>query len=313
MKAWVKREGELRLAEVPDPTPAADELLVRVHAVSLNRGEIRTAARAREGVVPGWDVAGTVVAPAPNGKGPGAGARVAALLGAGAWAELVAVPASRAAIVPEEVELAVASTLPIAALTVQRALDVAGSLVARRMLVTGGTGGVGQFAIQLGALAGARVCAVSSRAAQHAHLRALGATEVASSVDEATGTFDLVLESVGGRSLARAIELVARAGVIVTIGNSAEETTTFDARTLYAKGAATIYGLIIFEEMESGRVGARDLERLLALVREGKLQAPIEVRRSWQELPATMRDLEQGAYAGKAVLIVDAPGRSETT
>jgi NADPH:quinone reductase-like Zn-dependent oxidoreductase len=304
VKAWVKRDGELRLCDVPDPVPGADELLIRVGAVSLNRGEIRTVARAAEGTIPGWDVAGTVVATPLNRNAPGEGARVAALLRGGGWAELATVPVSQAALVPDEVELEVAATLPIAALTVVRALDVAGRVLGKRLLITGGSGGVGQFAIQLGAIAGAHVCAVSSRQSEHEHLKGLGAAEIVASIDDAGGHFDLVLESVGGPSLAKAVDLVARGGVVVTIGNSSERDTTLNARDIYSKGAARIYGLLIFEEMESGRIGARDLEQLLDLVRTGRLRAPVAVRRSWTELPETVNDLERRVFAGKAVLQV---------
>jgi NADPH:quinone reductase-like Zn-dependent oxidoreductase len=304
VKAWVKRDGELRLCEVPDPVAGSDELLIRVGAISLNRGEIRTVARAAEGTVPGWDVAGTVVAAAPGRGGPGEGARIAALLRGGAWAELAAVPVSHAAIVPDEVDLEVAATLPIAALTVVRAFDVAGRLLGRRLLVTGGSGGVGQFAIQLGAIAGAQVCAVSSRQSEHEHLMSLGAAEIVASIDDARGSFDLILESVGGGSLARAIELVARGGVVVTIGNSSERDTTLNARDIYSKGAARIYGLLVFEEVESGRIGAPELEQLMALVRAGRLRAPVVLRRSWTELPETISELERRSFAGKAVLQV---------
>jgi NADPH:quinone reductase-like Zn-dependent oxidoreductase len=305
VKAWVKRDGELRLCDVPDPIAGSDELLIRVGAVSLNRGEIRTVARAAEGTIPGWDVAGTVVAAPLNRKGPGEGARVAALLRGGGWAELAAVPISQAALVPDDVGLEVAATLPIAALTVVRAFDVAGRLLGKRLLVTGGSGGVGQFAIQLGAIAGAHVCAVSTRQSEHEHLQSLGATEIVASIDDASGSFDLVLESVGGPSFARAIELVARGGVVVTIGNSSERDTTLNVRDIYSKGAARIYGLLVFEEIESGRIGARDLEQLMDLVRTGRLQAPVAVRRRWTELPETLNELERRAFAGKAVMEVE--------
>jgi NADPH:quinone reductase-like Zn-dependent oxidoreductase len=301
MKAWTKRNDRLELTEVPQPVCGADELLVRVRAVSLNRGEIRTAARAPEGQIPGWDIAGTVEASAPNGVGPREGTRVAALVSGGAWAEFAGVPAAQAGVIPEGVELAAAATLPVAALTVVRALDVAGSLVGKRLLVTGASGGVGQFAIQLGHAAGAAVTAVSSRGEQ---LADLGASEVVSRIEDAAGTFDLILESVGGTSLAAAIERVARDGVVVTIGNSSEEETTFNARTLYAKGGASIYGLLIFKEAESRRVGAADLERLLAMLRDGQLRAPIALQRDWTELPAVLEELEQRAFSGKAVLTV---------
>ena len=94
----------------------------------------------------------------------------------------------------------------------------------------------------------------------------------------------------------------------MTIGNSSEQDTTFNTRTLYAKGAARIYGLLIFEEVASGRVGAQDLERLMALVRDGRLHSPISLRRSWTELPDTMRELEFREYPGKAVLRVVSDG-----
>jgi NADPH:quinone reductase len=288
VKAWIKQGGSLQLADVPKPSPASDEAIVRVEAISLNRGEIRTVARAAEGTIPGWDIAGTIVEEAANGKGPKRGTRVAALLDRGGWAEFVTVPASRAAVVPDGVELDVAATLPIAGLTVVRALAVAGSLLGRRVLVTGGSGGVGQLATQLAAVAGASDVAA---------VRAVTA--------DVPGQFDFILESAGGSSLALAIDRVARGGMVVTIGNSSEEETTFNARTLYAKGGASVYGLLVFEEVESGRVGARDLERLLALVRDGKLRAPIEVRRSFAELPAVLEELERRAFSGKAVLVLD--------
>lgn len=296
MKAWVKRDGRLQLTEIPDPTLGNDELLVRVEAVSLNRGEVRTARAAAEGVTPGWDVAGTVV------KGPNEGARVAAIVNNGAWAELVRVPAVRAGVIPDGVDLEVAATTPIAGLTAMRAFAVAGSMIGRDVLITGGSGGVGQFAIQLGAIGGANVTTISSREEQHDALRKLGARSVVAKIEDAKGPFDFILDSVGGSSFAKAIELVAREGTIVTIGNSAEEPTTFNVRTLYAKGAATIYGLIIFEEMEHRRVTGRDLERLLGLIREGRVEAPVDVRRSWTELPQVLDDLENRRYTGKAVL-----------
>lgn len=308
MNAWIKREGRLQFSGVPLPVPHSGELLVRVQAVSLNRGELRSVARGAEGTVPGWDVAGTVVAPAADGQGPPAGARVACLLKSGGWAEFAAVPAAHAAVVPESVELEVAATLPIAALTVVRAFAVAGSLLGKRLLVTGASGGVGQFAIQLGALAGANVTAITSRQSQRTSLLGLGAREVVPAIEDAPGPYDLILESVGGSSFATAIDRVACEGLIVTIGNSSEQETAFNVRTLYAKGAVRIYGLLIFEEMDSRRVGAADLERLLALVAEGKLRAPVELRRNWRELPQLLEELESRQYSGKAVLEVQSPG-----
>jgi NADPH:quinone reductase len=97
------------------------------------------------------------------------------------------------------------------------------------------------------------------------------------------------------------------AALVVVYGVSSEQDTTFNARTLFLKGAATIYGLLVFEEYDSGRIGAKDLERLMALVRDGKLHSPIALRRPWTELLATMHELEQREYPGKAVMVVTSP------
>ncbi|MGA7615083.1 MAG: zinc-binding dehydrogenase, partial [Thermoanaerobaculia bacterium] len=188
---------------------------------------------------------------------------------------------------------------------VMRALEVAGSILGKDVLVTGGSGGVGQLAIQLAVMSGARVTAVSSSADRRVALRALGAHAAVADVGEADGPFAFVLESVGGSSLASAIEKIAPGGVVVTIGNSSEEETVFNPRTLYAKGAATIYGLIVFEELDSRRIGAHDLRRLLDFVAAGRLQPKIERRRDWTDLPSLLAELENRSFSGKAVLTIE--------
>ena len=277
MRAWMKTNGRLELRhDVPEPVAGANEFLVKVEAISLNRGEVRSAALAADGVIPGWDVAGRLAD----------GTRVAGMVRGGAWAESVVVPKHSAAVIPEGVPTSIAATLPLAGLTVMRALAVGGPLLGKRVLITGATGGVGTLATQLATLGGATVTGVSA-------------------IREKTGEYDLILESAGGESFANAIDVVARGGVIVTIGNSSEQPSTFNVRTLYAKGGASIYCLIVFEEVESRRVGTRELEALFELVRGGALQPVIEVERSWSELDRTLADLEQRRFRGKAVLRVD--------
>src|SRR5215212_6378997 len=84
--------GRLSVAEVGEPEPAPSEALVRVSAVSLNRGEVRRAESSEPGFRPGWDLAGTVERAAADGSGPQEGSRVVGFLPSGAWAELAAVP-----------------------------------------------------------------------------------------------------------------------------------------------------------------------------------------------------------------------------
>ena len=283
MRAWVKHGGLLQLRDVPDPDPRPDELLVQVETVSLNRGEVRAARLAAEGVIPGWDVVGRVL----SGAGHPPGTRVAAILRGAAWAERAAVPLFQMAPVPDDVTNAVAATLPLAGLTALRAFAVAAPLLGRRVLITGASGGVGMLAAQLARIGGASVTTVRT---------AVG-------VD---GLFDVILESVGGASLAAAIAAVASGGTIVSIGNSAEEDTTFNARTLFAKGGASLYGLLIFEEVASRRIGGRELGHLLELARRKELEPVIGAERDWTQLETTLNDLAERKFDGKAVLQVSA-------
>jgi NADPH2:quinone reductase len=113
----------IALREVADPSPGPSEALVEIRATSLNRGEVRNLHRRPEGEVHGWDLAGVVREPAPDGRGPQRGARVVGLLGGGgAWAELAAVPIDRLGELPDEVSFEDAATLPVAGLTAVRGL-----------------------------------------------------------------------------------------------------------------------------------------------------------------------------------------------
>jgi hypothetical protein len=195
--------GRLVIRPVGEPSPDRGEAVVHVRALSLNRGEVRRSGMAPAGWRPGWDLAGVVERAAADGSGPRVDARVVGLLPEGAWAERVAVPAHALAELPDKVTFSQAATFPVAGLTALHALARGGPLLGRRVLVTGATGGVGDFAVQLARLAGAHVTASARRADQTAALRQLGAHEVAVG-DEiaATPKYD-IHHRVGGRAHAR--------------------------------------------------------------------------------------------------------------
>src|ERR1700675_4949947 len=169
--------GRLVIKPVPEPVTDRGEALVRVRAISLNRGEVRRSGMAPAGWRPGWDLAGLVERAASDGSGPAAGTRVVGFLPEGAWAERVAVPTHALAELPDKVTFSQAATFPVVVLTALHALAKGGLLLGRRVLVTGATGGVGDFAVQLARLAGAHVTASARRADQSAALRQLGAHE----------------------------------------------------------------------------------------------------------------------------------------
>src|SRR3989440_1329528 len=205
----------VELREVDEPEPAANEAIVEVHAFSVNRGELALLSIRPEGWRPGQDIAGVVVRAAADGSGPKEGTRVVALADGGGWAQRVAAPTARMAALPDNVNFASAATLPVAGLTALRTVRLAGALLGRRALITGASGGVGRFAVQLASLAGAEVTGVVGRSERAAGLRELGAASVVTSIQEAQGLYDLILESVGGSSLAQALRLVAPNGTIV--------------------------------------------------------------------------------------------------
>ena len=297
--------GRLVIASVPDLAPDRGDVIVRVRAISLNRGEVRRSGMAAAGWRPGWDLAGEIERAAADGSGPRAGARVVGMLGEGAWAERVAVPTHALAELPEKVTFSQAATLPVAGLTALYALEKGGLLVGRRVLVTGATGGVGDFAVQLARLAGAHVTATARRQDQVAALRALGAHDVTVG-DEipASPKYDLILDSVGGRTLGTALAALQRGGVCVNFGVSATSEVTFDVRNFFVAGRTTLYGFYLFTELGNRPAGV-GLRRLADLVADGQLTPHISVERPWKDIAQIAQDLMARRYPGKAVLLVD--------
>ena len=297
--------GRLVLRAVERPLPERAEALIRVQAISLNRGEVRRSGMAAPGWRPGWDLAGVVEQAAADGSGPRAGARVVGIITEGAWASHVAVPTHALAELPDKVTFSQAATFPVAGLTALHALSKGGLLLGRRVLVTGATGGVGDFAIQLARLAGAHVTATVRRQDQVDGVHGLGAHDVIVGDDlPASQKYHCIVESVGGRTLATALRALERAGVCVTLGVSAGAEVTFDAREFFVAGRTTLYGLYLFTELllEPARVGLR---RLADLVASGQLTPHISVERPWTEIAAVASSLIAREFPGKAVLLVD--------
>ena len=303
--------GHLGFREVEAPVPAPSEALVRVAAISLNRGEVRGAARANAGDRIGWDFAGTVERAAADGSGQPAGSRVVGMLESGAWAEQVAVETRALAQLPDAVSFEQAATLPIAGLTALYALEIGGLLLGRRVLVTGASGGVGVLACQLARLGGAYVVGVVRSLAHESVARDAGAHEVVIGEENtgaaAFGPFDTILESVGGASLASSLRLLAQDGTCVVFGQSGGNTATIDLVQFYLNGGSKLYGFIIFHEVQQRPAGG-GLARLARLVAEGALTPRIEVRASWMQIGDVAQRLMDRQFPGKAVLRVGESG-----
>jgi NADPH:quinone reductase-like Zn-dependent oxidoreductase len=296
-----------RLSEVAEPVVRSDQALVAVHAVSLNRGELRRLEGLAPGTVTGWDLAGVVQAAAADGSGPPAGARVVGLVdpnevgaGTGAWAQRAAVPAENLAVLPDAVSFEAAAALPVAALTALRALHVGGFVLGCRVLVTGASGGVGRFAIQLARLGGAHVTAIARRTEG---LAQLGAEVVADELAADGPEFDVVLDALGGAVLGVALQRVAPRGTVVSFASTIPDPVSYPARSLFARASgARLYGLYLFDELAHTRTTADDLARLAQLLADGRLDPQIDLVAPWTEATHAITALLERRVAGKAVL-----------
>jgi NADPH:quinone reductase-like Zn-dependent oxidoreductase len=292
--------GGLSLADdLPAPEPAPHELLLEVRAFGVNRGELFLLHQRPDGWRPGQDVAGVVVRAARDGSGPAVGDRVVGVADGAGWSERVQVPTNWAAHLPESVSFQQGASLPIAGLTALRALRVSGPVLGRRVLVTGAMGGVGQFAVQLAAIAGAHVTALIHTAEDEEAVRGLGAHDVVTSLGDASiGRFELVLEAVGGSVLQDAVHRLAPGGTVVAYGALAGP-----AELSFRDFASAPLGKLVgFYHAYPHETKGADIGTLVELVAAGRLDPVLGLVRDWEETREVLDALRHGQVHGKAVL-----------
>ena len=292
---------------VEPPVPQTNEAVIRVRAISLNRGEVVYLVQGTAGTRLGWDFAGVVEQAAADGSGPTKGMRVVgvSMLPPGAWCEQVAAPTNALAELPQSVSFAQAAALPVAGLTALYAIEHSGSLIARPVLVTSASGGVGLFACRLAFLAGAQVVGQVRQSSSASLVKEAGADHVV--VDEniaaaATyGPYHLIIDQLGGRTLAEAMTQLAPGGTCVAIGGIAGREVPLDyARVRQTPGASLDFFNLFFEfRREPASIG---LQRLVHLVSSGKLIPPIGMEADWHEIGRVAQALIDRQFPGKAVL-----------
>jgi NADPH:quinone reductase len=291
-----------QLSEVADPAPLPHEAVVEVKAISLNRGECRRLSMLDEGSVTGWDLAGEVMQAAADGSGPAEGARVVGLKNPGAWAQRVAVDTEFLAELPDGITLEQAASLPVAGLTALMSLDIGGFVVGRRVLVTGASGGVGQFAIQLAKLGGGHVTGLARRTEG---LHELGADEVLSELTPEGEDFDVILDAIGGPVLGTCLRRVAPLGTVISFASTLAEPVSYPAREFFARASgAKLVGFYLFAILSHSRSASADLRRLAELVAAGRLDPQIDFVRPWDQAGEAIEALMDRRVAGKAVLRV---------
>lgn len=320
--AWYERNGParevLQVGEMPDPEPGAGEARVRIHASGVNPSDWKTRSGARPmagpRVIPHSDGAGVIDRVGPGVPEARVGERVWVWNAQwkrpfGTAAEFVVLPAEQAVRLPDDVAFDVGACLGIPALTAHRAVTIDGSPAGQTVLVAGGAGAVGHYAIQFAKLLGAaRVITTVSSAEKAGHARAAGADEVINYRTEPLA--ERVMELTDGRGADRVVEvdlagnsrllprLVARDGVCVAYGSNAPE-ITFDFGPMILSGAAVRFFIVYELPASARRQGIADLTRWL---QNGRIRHTVAAHFPLERIAEAHEAVEQGRFVGNVVV-----------
>jgi NADPH2:quinone reductase len=305
----------VEIADVPDPTPGPDQVLIDVHAVGLgfpdlllSRGDYQM--RPQLPFVLGTDVAG-VVRRTPPGAGLSVGDRVAAFTWIGGAAEIVAVSPDMALKLPDNVSLRTAAAVPMNYLTVHFALRHRGNLRAgETVLVQGAGGGIGTAAIALAKALGATVFAVVSSAEKAAIARQAGADHVLAAdafrqeLTDITGGkgIDVVVDPVGGDRVIDSLRTLDPDGRLLVIGFTSGEIPTVKVNRLLLNNISVIG--VAWSEYAVAHPGfvQRQWADLAPYLASGAIQPPLAPPYSLEEAETALADLAARRLVGKVVL-----------
>jgi len=314
MHAVTILDGALAWCPQPDPEPGTGELLVRVRAAGVCRGDLMQ----REGMyrpppgtappdLPGLELAGEVAACGPGVRRFGVGERVMAVVPGAGQSELAVVPEVVAVPVPDGVSWAQAGGFPENYTTAHDALFTqCGLAMGERVCVHGAAGGVGTAAVELGVAAGCSVVATVRNEGLRDGVAALGAEVVAPEAFVDAGPFDVILELVGGVNLPANLDALAIGGRIAVIGAGAGFKAELNLLALMSKGARIHGSLLRPRPPEDKAQAARRVERhALPLLARGALTVPIAATFPMSDPTAAYDRFAAGGKLGKIVLLAE--------
>ena len=312
-------EDVFRYEDVPDPQIRPRQVLVRIKAASINRGDLGRREGTYRGstagaVLPlilGWDVAGVIEEVGSEVQGRHVGQKVVATLAQGGYAELATVNVAGIVPMPDNLSFEEAASIPIAFLTSWYALlKVVDLQEGEIVLIQAGGSGVGIAAIQIAKHAGARVITTSSTQEKLDKALELGADKAvnyrAEDFREAVAHFtenagvNVVLESVGGETLTRSVEALAPGGRLVTVGNTSRSDASVDPGLLVQRGTRLI-GFSLSTQMGKGGVMG-ELARIMDLFAQRALKTVVDRVFPLGEAAEAHRYLAQARNFGKVLL-----------
>jgi putative PIG3 family NAD(P)H quinone oxidoreductase len=310
-------EDVLAWQEVPDPEPAADEVLIRVAASAVNRADLLQ----RMGFYnpppgaspyPGLECSGEIVAVGADVSRWAAGDQVAALLSGGGYAELVAVPQGQLLPVPPSLTTTQAAALPEVACTVySNVFMLAGLKAGELFLVHGGASGIGTFAIQLAKAIGAQVACTAGSDDKLARCRELGAditinyrTEDFTEVMHKHNGADVILDLMGASYLARNVAALNTNGRLAIIGMQGGTQAEIDLGQLMAKRASVSATTLRARPAdEKARIVGAVAENVWPFVVAGAIRPVIATELPMPQAPRAHRLMSGGYHVGKILLL----------
>ena len=307
----------LTLADVPDPTPAAGEVLVDVAATAVNRADVLQRMGFYEpppgaSPYPGLECSGRIAALGEGVSGWSVGDEVCALLSGGGYAERVAVPAGQLLPVPRGLSLVEAAALPEVACTVwSNVFAVAALAPGEVFLVHGGTSGIGTLAIQLAKRHGARVLCTVGSADKAERAEALGAErairyrdeDFVEVVREVAGGADVVLDNMGAAYLDRNVKVLRTGGRLVVIGLQGGVKGELNLGALLAKRASVHATSLRARPLEEkAAIVAAVLAGVWPAVEAGEVVPVIDRVLPLEQVREAHELMESSAHIGKIVL-----------
>ena len=315
MRAILPSAGP-RLGDLPDPVPGPGEVLVAVEAAGINHADLHQLRGTYppppgESDVPGLECAGRVI-----GAGSGIwqpGARVMALVGGGAHATKAAIPSGQLMPLPDNLSYAEGGAIPEAALTAWTNLVAEGGLQAgESVLISGASGGMGSFAVQLARELGARVLAAGRDRDRLELLRGYGVEEIclagphlAKQVLEATNGrgVDLVLDFVGGSELPGHLASLRERGRLVLVGLLAGSKAEVNLGLVLSRRLKVVGSLLRPRSRPEKAMLVSDFNAFaLPRLKDGRLRPIVERVVPFEEAADAYRALERGGVFGKIVL-----------
>lgn len=302
LQATGNNDPLVRIGEVEIPIAQDNQLLVAVEVFSLNRPDFLWLAAPGSQWRPGIDFVGTVIEATRDGSGPATGSRVMVHSPAGGGGAEFALADSRQAVVlPAAIDSAVAAALPLAGLVALRLVREAAIQPQQRVLITGATGGVGHFAVELAVHAGAEVTALVRPGEDTRTLEQRGA-QIIHSLDEVQQPFEIILESIGGQTLTKALAKLSRRGTLLWFGAASGQPVQIDFFSFFPDRPGFTLKHFVYNEVPGDDAG--DLQQLLDLVAVGVLSPHLSRQESWEQTAEILKAIQLGTLAGKAVLKV---------